>query len=62
MKTQKEVDKQIVTVKQRVLDIYEKPFNGHPSREDDAKNKDAILFLAEQIDILHKLRIKSKEV
>jgi hypothetical protein len=42
-----------ITVKERVLDIYSKPFNGHPSREDDAKNEEAILFLAEQIDSLY---------
>lgn len=43
-----------ITVTDRIKDIYSKPFNGHPSREDEHKTKEAIMFLADQID---KLRI-----
>jgi hypothetical protein len=51
----------IITVRKRLEELYAKPFNGHPSREDISKNKDAIFFLADQIDHLHKIRIKSKK-
>jgi|WetSurSiteA1Bulk_404760.scaffolds.fasta_scaffold138522_2 hypothetical protein len=51
-------DSMIVTVSQRVRDIYDAEFFGHPSREEENKTQEAVFFLAEQIDILHKLRIK----
>jgi hypothetical protein len=51
----------IITVRKRLEDLYKKPFNGHPSNEDISKNKDAIFFLADQIDHLHKIRIKGNE-
>ena len=53
-------NKMIITVRQRLEDIFNKPFNGHPSREDEHKMWDSLRFLADQIDRLHELRIKKK--
>jgi hypothetical protein len=52
-----DISEMAVSVSQRVTDIYNAEFFGHPSREEENKAQEAIFFLAEQIDILHKLRI-----
>jgi hypothetical protein len=50
-----------ITVLERINDIFQEEFSGHPSREEQAKNEKAITFLAEQIDILHLYRIRGKK-
>ena len=39
-------------VKKQVVDIFTKPISCHPSREDEIRFKEAILLLAEEIDLL----------
>ena len=51
----------IDTVEQRTINILlDDTFSGHPSRESDYQIRNAIKFLAKQIDVIHFKRIKSK--
>lgn len=54
-----EKEETIVTVEQRTIDILlDDTFSGHPSREEAYQQRNAIKFLAREIDILHKIRIR----
>lgn len=49
----------VVTVEQRTINILlDDTFSGHPSREESYQQRNAIKFLAQQIDVLHTIRIK----
>lgn len=50
---------QVVTVRQRLEDIFHEPLSCHPSKEDGIKHEKALRFLADQIDRLHRIRIKN---
>ncbi len=44
------------TIKKQVEEIFNKPISCHPSREDEIRFKEAILLLAQQIDVLHEYK------
>ena len=39
-------------IKKQIEEIFNKPISCHPGREDDIRFKEAILLLAEKIDLL----------
>lgn len=49
----------IITIEQRTTEILNKcsVYSVHPSRENDWQIRTAIIFLAKEIDTLHKIRI-----
>jgi phosphoenolpyruvate-protein kinase (PTS system EI component) len=55
-----EKEKNIVTIEERTIAILnDDTFTGHPSNEETYQQRNAIKFLAKQIDILHKMRVKA---
>jgi hypothetical protein len=40
------------TVKDKIIEIFFEQISCHPSREDEIKFRDAIILLAEEIDLL----------